>query len=696
MGCGPSDDASPRERIGPTAQTTTEQPVLAGAEWFELPQDWQQQHPVLSPNAKQEAHWLGLAEAEIAKNPADGGGRAWLESVRSSDPLAKPSIWRRGDSSEDRPLLVASSYQRFEIGFEVGPLGIEEGGMLFLRPEAFWHWSDAQTANPGAPGYTTAEPRRDGVALLPSHEDASFQVEGRALEAGERIDFVYGAGDLGAQIDRFAERGSEIMIGVDADGDGVREWVDDGVRIDVTARPGVRLMAFGPAEIAPGESFEIVASITDPVGNRANWPENTRDASGLSVGHFAVHSLAAASLGIEAAPVPLTVSSAHDAPKRLTLTPKSGEGTIRLRIEGLDELDGLAFDLPPIVVREAQNRLVWADLHGHTAVSDGTGTPTDYFSYARDIARLDVVALTDHDHWGFRPLDTQPDVAARLLATAQSFHQPGRFVTIPGYEWTNWLHGHRHVLYFDGEAPIFSTLDPATDRPDELWNALRGLPALTFAHHSAGEPVATNWFFAPDPELETLTEIASVHGVSEAEDAPSLVSGAIRGNFVRDVLIRGARLGFIGSGDSHDGHPGLAQIDSGQAGLAGIFTPALDRPSLLGAMRRRHTFATNGIRPWLEVRLDDTLMGGTLDASGESLDGREASGHLLRIRYEATAPIVRIDLIRSGRIARLDAPDGLSFALEREIPRLSPGEFHYIRIQQEDGGLAWSSPIFVD
>ena len=33
-------------------------------------------------------------------------------------------------------------------------------------------------------------------------------------------------------------------------------------------------------------------------------------------------------------------------------------------------------------------------------LSDGTGTPEDYFAYARDVAALDVIALTDHDHWG--------------------------------------------------------------------------------------------------------------------------------------------------------------------------------------------------------------------------------------------------------------------------------------------------------
>jgi hypothetical protein len=287
-----------------------------------------------------------------------------------------------------------------------------------------------------------------------------------------------------------------------------------------------------------------------------------------------------------------------------------------------------------------------------------------------------------------RPLDEHHKLAESILQSALKFHEPGRFVTIPGYEWTNWLHGHRHVLYFSEQAPIFSAIDPATDRPDELWDALRGKPALTFAHHSAGEPVATNWFYPPDPELEPLTEIASVHGMSEAADAPLPVHGAIPGNFVRDALLYGYRLGFVGSGDSHDGHPGLANLAGGQSGLAGIFTESLDWPGLLSAMKQRRTFATNGIRPWMEVFIDETFMGSSLSIS--------ADDHVLRVRYEATAPIERIDLVRSDRIASLEGGDSLSLELERKIPRLQPGEFHYVRIIQKDGGVAWSSPIFVD
>ena len=683
-----------------------ETPILPGVPWFELPSDWSEQHPLVSPNAKLESHWMAMAEKLMPLHAGDGGGRAWLKSVRSI-PLRELEWSHEPPANEraprqKRPALAVGSRHQFEIIFEVGPEGIQDGGLLFLSAEAFWEWSEAQAARPTADGFTTARLLSNGAALLPLNVGAGFEVRGGDLLPGERIEFIYGAGETGARVDRYAERNAEILIAVDADGDGMRGWIDDAPRLDIIARSGSRLVAFGPAEIAPDQPFEISVSITDTLGNRAVWPNKVResgspDDSGAGA-EFELVVLDHSTLGLQQSKTSFVPSASIGLPWLVQCHPSPGTGTLRLQMRGRGVLEGLVSDLPPIVVRESDARLVWGDLHGHTALSDGTGTPEDYLAYARDVARLDVIALTDHDHWGPRPLDDDPVAVSELFEIIDDAERSDRFVTLPGYEWTNWIHGHRHVLYFDeaddetASRKIFSALDPATDRPDELWSALRGRRALTFAHHSAGEPVAVNWAYAPDPELEPITEIASVHGQSESADVKGAVRGGIPGYFVLDTLKQGYRFGFIGSGDSHDGHPGLAHIAAGQGGLAGIFTPKLDRANILSALRKRQTFATNGIRPWLEVSIDGSHMGQTI------VEPEHQGSQLLRIRYEATAPLERIELVRSGRVATVLIPeeDGLSLTLEREIPSLAAGDFHYVRFVERGGGMAWSSPIYVD
>jgi hypothetical protein len=305
------------------------------------------------------------------------------------------------------------------------------------------------------------------------------------------------------------------------------------------------------------------------------------------------------------------------------------------------------------------------------------------------VAGLDVVCLTDHDHWGMQALDEHPELWDRIREATERFHEPGRFVTLLGYEWTNWVHGHRHVLYFGSEGAVLSAIDERYETPAQLWDGLRGQDALTFAHHSAGGPIATNWEFAPDPELEPVTEVASVHGASEAPDAPQRIYNPLAGNFVRDVLDKGVVLGFIGSGDSHDGHPGLAHLAGPQmGGLAAVLTRDLTRAGLRTALKERRCYATNGPRILMRAALDGQRMGSTL--------APKAGKALCYVRAIACAPVATIELVRSGKVVETLEGEGhwdVEAAFQPED--LVAGEYLYVRVVQEDGGAAWSSPFFV-
>ena len=263
------------------------------------------------------------------------------------------------------------------------------------------------------------------------------------------------------------------------------------------------------------------------------------------------------------------------------------------------------------------------------------------------MSALDVAALTDHDHWGILPLVSQPAMWADIVLQTKRFHEPGRFVTLLGWEWTSWIHGHRHVLYFEDRGEIFDSVDPRTESPGQLWAALaeQSVEALTFAHHSAGGPVATNWDIPPDPRFEPLIEIVSIHGSSEALDSPGVIYSPVPGNFVRDVLDRGYRFGFIGSGDRHDGHPGAYQVDPPQGGLAAILAEEPTRAAVLAALRARRVYATNGPGILLRTALGGHRMGESVAApAGGSLSGQ------LFVHAVAETALERVELVRSGEI----------------------------------------------
>mgnify|MGYP001822152573 CR=1 FL=1 len=226
----------------------------------------------------------------------------------------------------------------------------------------------------------------------------------------------------------------------------------------------------------------------------------------------------------------------------------------------------------------------------------------------------------------------------------------------------------------------------STDTPEELWRALRGRPALTFAHHSAGDPVATDWHIVPDPVLEPVTEIASVHGSSESRDTPHPVSGGIAGNFVRDALDRGYRLGLIGSGDSHDGHPGLAHFGAPSGGLAGIVARERTRSAVLEALRARRVYATNGARIVLDVSLGGAPMGSTVPANASELAVRAASP----VEIEA------VEIVANGTVVQRVPTTGKVTGHKLTLPPDPTRRWLYVRVLGREGAAAWSSPFFFE
>ncbi len=632
--------------------------------------------------AKVAVHEQFLDDLARERDPSDGQGSVRLITEEGQDGS-----------------VLAGGWGTWTFEYTAGPLGIEPDGALMLLVPPFWGWSTPQSATPKRPGYTTVSCSAPEVQLSAETLDTSlmrFQVSGRALQAGETIRIVYGDSEALARADDYAEANSAFYFKVDGNGDGLADLVADRPAITIHAREASRLAISLPSTAAPEREVELNVAMLDAMANHAPQGQGR--------------------LLLESRPPGLTfpesVELSADAGGHLRIpvrTSTSGIYRVHVQVEGAEPpINGTS---NPMRVAEDIAPIFWGDLHGHSNYSDGTGTPQAYYDYARDVSNLDFAVLTDHDHFGLRFLDATPEIWQEIRSVVESTNDPERFVALLGYEWTSWLYGHRHVVYFDGQGEVLSSVGASTTTPAELWQALEGRDALTFAHHSAGGPVATDWSFVPDPVLEPVTEIMSIHGSSEADDSPARIRGGIPGNFVRDQLDRGTRFGFIGSGDSHDGHPGHAHLSpnsgyrkarpdprgeradhrNGNGGLAAVFAASLNEKDLLAAFRKRSTYATSGPRIWLQATLAGQGMG--------SVIGAEQVGDVAKlwVEFAGTSGVEYVELIRPGQpIARFPCDGALEGAFEREVKGLQAGDYLYVRLFQNDGALAWSSPFFVE
>jgi hypothetical protein len=332
-----------------------------------------------------------------------------------------------------------------------------------------------------------------------------------------------------------------------------------------------------------------------------------------------------------------------------------------------------------LVVGGQALRLVFADLHLHTFQSpDGMGERDVAVHYARDVAGLDALAVTDHDDRGSAPfLDWEYEHARGLLARLQS----PELAVFTGFEWTNdselyegEIIGHRAV--FDS-AHIYRYTSPSCDELPEFYAAMLLEDAIGTPHH-LGKFGGTT-FKMLEHQAQPVTEVCSVHGTFEAELVQKLKDGA--------------RFGVTCAGDIHTGAPGTG-------GLAGIWVPDDGAPlglALKDALRHRHCFGVRKDGMLLHSRVNGQPTGSELVHSGDLLlqyTLREAPG---------TEPLT-LNVTRNGDWAapvyqRSFAP-GQAVTGLAVLPGSPEDAFYMLRLS---GGTLlpqhtdlWSTPVWID
>lgn len=358
------------------------------------------------------------------------------------------------------------------------------------------------------------------------------------------------------------------------------------------------------------------------------------------------------------------------------------------------------------LVRMDDYLIASGDIHTHSGQGQGgrgcgAGSVDENFSYARTAGALELYALSDHD-FDMREVG---DWEARLEAV-ERYYEPGRFVTLPAYEWTSPLYGHRVVYYAEPKGTkVFSGCDVVNgselDTPEELWRRLKagGVPAITVPHHPMSASHPGNWNHH-DPKMEPLVEIYSSWGSCEFPESELAGTGSDwHGHLTaREALARGYRLGFVASSDGHDGHPGNAQSphvkhhhlyhDLG-SGRAGVLVEKFERRDVFEALRSRRCYATTGAPMAMLVRSGATVMGGAREGVSGPLE--------VSVRVRGTQPIARLDLIMGGRVSRTET--GLPRDVDltwRGVDLPEGPSYFYVRAVQRDRETAWSSPIWVE
>lgn len=523
----------------------------------------------------------------------------------------------------------AGSYGTWRVTYTAGARGISSGGRLRITTDSDSDCGLPQVDDPAEAEYLTVRAPRgvDPALQVLTHKLVDVLITGRALRVGEEVTVTYGdrtAGGPGARWQTFLENGHYFWIQVDCDASGRLETLVESPRLDIRGGDIDRLVINAPSDAITDQPFRVMVKAEDRWGNPAQAYRGRVRITAAGV----VLPVAELEFGAE-----------HQGVRWLDGCTVSEPGVHRISADDPDR--SVAARSNPIVSTQdsPELRLFWGDPHGGQ-VTDARKV-RDFFMYARDIAGVHFAGYQRNDHV-MTNLDYQIQQEAE-----REFYEPGRFVPLPGFEWSGTTDrgGHHNVYFRRFDQPVRrsghamggpQTMPPIPGIPQEfdddtnlphvinLYGAYRGAD-LVLTPHVGGAHADLSFH---EPTLEPAIEITSGHGTFEW--------------FQREALGRRYKVGFVGGSDCHTGrpgtdHPGHQERRFAKGGLTGLYCTELTLEAWVAAMRARRCFATTGARIVAAIRSDGHFMG------EEYTTSRNPE---ISVSIEGTAPLEKVELFR--------------------------------------------------
>ena len=526
--------------------------------------------------------------------------------------------------------VVAGSYQQWTLTLTVGSYGIDEGGTIKIAQRLACDMQPAQFSDPAAPAYCTVQ--TNGAAKLAArfapkgHERpwmiwcVVIDVYDGSLAPGDTVTVVLGersGGSSGIRVQTFVESAHEFRVFVDPTNAAVARAVADSPKFPIVRGEAVELVCIAPSQAVVGEAVEVFVKGQDM------WGNPTAVAGPVELGWEGEGEVV-----VEGCRVSFG-------------TPGSG----RL----IAAVDGLRCYSNPVAVSETapQWHHYWGDLHAQSDATVGIGTEEEYFTFARDWARVDFASHQGND------FQVDDEDWQRLNETVRAFHRDGEFVVFPGYEWSanSPAGGDRNVFYFAEGLPIVRNshwqiphvledeVSPAHPADVFFARLARLVPRdqVIIGSHVGGRWADVKAYF--DPEAHNLVEVVSSWGVFEW--------------MLFDALDCGHVVGVMCNSDGHKGRPGAEGPGAGEFGIAGgltcVLAGELSRAGVWEALCSRRCYGTTGARILLDVQIAGTLMGAVVE-NVDSVD--------IRARVVGAAPLEALQVYRGRELlAEVQPPE---------------------------------------
>jgi hypothetical protein len=321
----------------------------------------------------------------------------------------------------------------------------------------------------------------------------------------------------------------------------------------------------------------------------------------------------------------------------------------------------------------------YGQLHSHTNLSDGYGSPEKAYKYARDTAGLDFFSIADHCSYPYESGGLSEAKYQDMISIADSYNEDGTYVTFWGFEWTSdstaWggpdtLLGKGHITVINSPDHC-EAIDEATNDLNELVEWLSDRDAIAFFNHPGQYGTTFDYF-----NFDYTDKFVGM----ELWNRNSDYYGS--GTWYHNTMDKGWYIGASGSQDNHDLNWGTLN-----EWRMAILAPALTREDLLDAMKARRFYSSRDNNLVLSFTCNGYQMGSVIEAGTDLSVVIEASDGDSEI-------FSQIDLLENETVIETWTPNSTNPILSTTVNG-DPADYFYVRVYQGGGWQAISSPIFI-
>lgn len=387
------------------------------------------------------------------------------------------------------------------------------------------------------------------------------------------------------------------------------------------------------------------------------------------------------------------------------------EGVYKIQLHNL-KTDEKYFSAPIKCLADTNINICWGLFHGESEKNDSLDNIEGCLRQFRDEQALQFYGTSSFEDQE----ETSPEAWKHISHQINEFNEEQRFCTFLGFQYPS-EEGLRQIVYFKDQKPILRQKDTKSNTLSKVYKSLNPKEALSIVLMPMAKTIGTD-FSHFDPEFEKIVEIYNAWGSSECSlkegNTKPIKAGSKKGVSASDTgsilqaLKKNYRFGFVAGGlDDRGVFSSFYENEQEQysPGLTAILAGDQTKDALIQALLRRSCYATTGERIILGFTIAGISMGGELDTKLKP--GLVLNRHIV-IYVCGTAPLKEVVIIRNGEPLKTFYPKGSSFdvALDdsehlSKAALSSPDQknfftFYYIKVVQENGHMAWSSPIWVD